>query len=341
VGVAQAQIHHIDYTTMNPQFSTNPMGFKFTDAQSLPGSASTLDSKWMSQIDPSWLGKMNSFGAGQTPGMNEYLGSQRFSTGPDQRPTYSPFNGKTAPNSWQSSFPRGDNLPMKMAPVASTRRPQMSDMFKTDPNFNQFDTNNQWQHAAGPSKYTDAFVFHANDNGQQLASIDQELSMQDVNRYQFHSSNSSEPGLNITHAGGGQVEVTGGSLNNTPGLFDFKSTSLTTPTSEVRSGGPVAPRIITSQGSLPYSPTREGSLPATPLTVQTQAPRASSSPYVAPYSRKSAAAAPVMPGIQIAPAKTPAPSLIPQGTYLPPRDGVNTPVEYGPKQIWVDIDGEN
>jgi hypothetical protein len=242
VGVARAQ-HHNDFTSVNGTFSTSQ--------------ASPV------MISPSQMGISAPAGKnlfiGSLPSLSDSINNTDRSTLSGQ--TFSKFNSpingdkSTAPQ-WKTNFPIGQNLPLKMAPSPQMKKPQMLTNMENKSALNDYtNRGNLESHQSGPPKFTDGFTFHAVDNGTQLEQAGRDLSLQDVNRYQFQGSFSSQPGLPVVHAGGqgNKMSVSGSSLSsiaNSPTLFDSNSM----PTSSVRSGASVAPRVITSEGSMAYMP---------------------------------------------------------------------------------------
>ncbi|HTB63135.1 MAG TPA: hypothetical protein VK737_06065 [Opitutales bacterium] len=242
VGVAHGQIQHNDFTSMNGTFSTNSA----TPVMISPG-----------QMGISAASGKNLF-IGSLPNLNQALNSSKSSLGGQSFSKFnSPMNAQkgTAPQ-WKTNFPIGQNLPLKMAPSAEMKKPQMLSNMENKSALNDYTNRDNYEaHQMGPPKFTDGFTFHAVDNGTQLEQAGRDLSLQDVNRYQFQGSFSNTPGLPVVHAGGqgSQVTLSGSSLSsisNSSTLFDSNSM----PTSQVRSGASVAPRVLTSEGTMAYMP---------------------------------------------------------------------------------------
>jgi hypothetical protein len=249
-GLLRAQIRHNDFTQLNSPFSTS--------------NASTV------MISPGQMGITgNSFFVGTLPNLNSGINQSRSSLANESfQKNLSSLNGQMATSSqWKSNFPLGPNLPLKMAPTSPTRQPQMFASMQRDSSLNDYTGRDRLeQHEVGPSKFTDGYTFHAVDNGTQLQQVGRELSLQDINRYQFQGSFSGEPGLPVTHAGGNadMASISGASLSNiTSGQSLFDANTM--PTSHPRSGGAVAPKFITTHGTMPYEPGRGNSMPYTTL----------------------------------------------------------------------------
>ncbi len=241
-GTARAQIKHNDFTTMNTPFSTS--------------SASPV------LISPEAVGYTSqSFFVGKTPSLNTHVNDSR-ATLPSNGlgVTYSPLDGKVAGSpQWKSNFPLGNLLSQKMAPTPDTRYPQFQASMSKDSPLSRFTSSSQLKpNTSAPSTFTDAFTFHAVDNGTQLEQVGRALSLQDVNRYQFQGSFSGTPGLPVTHAGGtsNQASFSGSNLSNlTSGSKLFDSDTVA---SRIRSGGEVSPRLVTSDGTIAYGSNLSG-----------------------------------------------------------------------------------
>jgi len=289
-GLARAQIKHNDFTAMNTPFSTNQASPVYMDATGQP---------------------TQSFFVGKTPTLNNRVNDSRATLSGNNNlgGTYSPLNGKTADSpQWKSDFPVGNNLPLKMAPSANTRYPQLQGSLQKDSPLDKFTSSrNLKPNTPAPSTFTDAFTFHAVDNGTELAQVGHDLSLQDVNRYQFQGSFSGTPGLPVTHAGGSssQASFSGQGLSNLTSsstLFDPG-----TVTSRVRSGGTVSPRMVTSDGSMPYGANRNGPFGGSSTTPELHLPMQS----IKTSSTNNGRPNPVLPKG----------ALLPAGTYAPTSNG--------------------
>ncbi len=318
-GLARAQIRHNDFTEMSSTFSTNQ-------------ASSVL-------ISPGQMGISGpSMFVGTLPNLDSSVNDKRATlTGNSFQKTFSTLNGQMAGSQWKSNFPLGPNLPLKMAPSSPMHQPQMADSMQKNSPLNDFASRDQLdQHEVGPSKFTDAYTFHAVDNGTQLAEVGHELSLQDINRYQFQGSFSSAPGLPVTHAGGATdlPSVSGGSLSNiTSGDSLFDSGSM--PTSHPRSGAAVAPNFITTGGTIPYNPTR-GTSPSSsvPLGASSNggpAPNDSTDGFSVPLQHSASAQSSNKPQNIM-----PTGGLIPSGTYEPTSpSGKELPIQVDQGEVIV------
>jgi hypothetical protein len=293
VGQARAQIHNQNYQKLNSQFSPGSAMGTFLEPDQLLGSgmsdADGSSSHFVGRLPTSLTSQLNTGFSEKLPSVNQGVNSSRSSLSSHSFGTqYSPLNGDMSDSPmWRSNFPLGRNFPINMAPTSGTRQPLMSSNMQRISKLNDATAyNHQKTQQTAPDKFTDAFVFHTTDNSKQLAEVGKQLSLQDINRYQFQGSFSGEPGLPITRAAGdaSQVSATGGSLSKGPKLFEFAPSQG----NSVPSGGSVAPRIITSEGSRPYLPTKQNSLGAsTSLTKSTLSSSNSSTPSSAPSSSSS------------------------------------------------------
>jgi len=316
--VARAQIKHNDFTGLNDPFSTS-------NAQPVV-------------INPDQMGITgNSLFVGKMPSLNSHLNDSRATlTGNSFNKTTSPLSGDMANTSqWKSNFPLGPNLPLKMAPNSPTRQPQLLANMQKNSALNDFTNRSRLdQHEVGPSKFTDGYTFHAVDNGTQLAEVGHELSLQDVNRYQFQGSFSGQPGLPVTHAGGtvDQASISGGSLGKiTSGDSLFDTNSM--PVSHPRSGSAIAPNFITTGGTIPYNTRRGISTTGGPL---------GSGGGPTQYDE-------VLPDFKTlgpsgkSPAEMPSgTSLLPSGTYTSPsdKDGNRMPIQVDAPEVVIKGDVE-
>ncbi len=241
VGRVQAQIKHIDYTTMNQRIS--PQGaanyYMAPDPQSQPG--------------------MERF-VGKAPNTDKFISLNHANlTKGNLTMGNSPLNGKmdNVPL-WQKMYSSPGNLTEKSYPQTSTKDPQMDSALQQK--FSGFNSAGQYDqlkpHQSGPSKYTDSFTFHTEDNNKPLEDVGHELSLQDINRYQFQGSHSGAPGLPSTHAGSNSdPSITGSALANGPATFDGDALQ----SGRVLSGTSNQMRLITPNGSRPYQPMQLGS----------------------------------------------------------------------------------
>jgi len=263
-GQAHAQIRNNNYKQLNSQFSTGAATGVFLEPDQVMGTAmSSPDgggSSFVNRLSSSFSSQINTGFSETLPGLNQHLNNSR-ATLPSNTfdTTYSSLNGQMSGSPlWKSNFPMGRNFTIKMAPTKDSRQPLMSENMQRNSSLNDYSAYDHWKSPkTAPDKFTDSFVFHTTDNSKQLQQVGQELSMQDINRFQFQGSFSGEPGLPITHAAGesDQVVATNGQLLHSPKLFDFSPNASNT----VPSGGAVAPRVITSEGSRPYVPTKKSS----------------------------------------------------------------------------------
>jgi hypothetical protein len=299
-GLAHGQRHN-DFTQMSNYFSPDQSSARFGQP---------------------WNAKM--------PEVNESVGGRRVTMG-QYNVTYSSLNGKTGPVDPRLSAPQSNqNYALKMTNLGDTRQPDMSRLNGLQSSVSDSTNYNNWQRpATGPSKFTDALTVHTGQNNAPPQDFGQPLSMQDINRFEFRSSRSSEGGLTVTHAASGASSSSGG-LSDSPALFDFGSNNRTLQpaTSTVRSGSTVAPTVRTSDGSTQQmAPTRRNTLPtsgvvvASPETATTALP---SGTVVIPAGQ---AAAPTAEALQ--------PRRADQ--YARPKNGVNTEVQYGETTVSVRI----
>jgi hypothetical protein len=337
VGQARAQIRNNNFKQLNSQFSTGAASGVFLEPDQVMGTAMTgtdgTATSFVSRL-PSSLGSQINSGFSETlPGINQRLNDSR-ATLPDNTfdTKFSSLNGQMSGSPlWKSNFPMGRNFGIKMAPSSDLRRPQMSSNMQRISSLNK-DTSykNLKTRTNAPEKFTDAFVFHTNDNSKQLQQVGQELSLQDINRYQFQGSFSGDPGLPITHAAGDsdQVTTTGGALMHTPKLFDFNPT--------VPSGGAVAPRIITSDGSRPYVPTKKSSFASGSTITKSALPSSSSNPASNSPRQSASPSAPT----NSPPNRGEIPkneAVLPQGKYeYTTPDGSKLPVELDAPEVIIE-----
>jgi len=337
-GRASAQRYN-NFQQLNSQFSTGSATGVFLEPDQVMGSGLTSpsggSSSFVGRLPGSLTSQLNTGFSETLPSVNQgltrshsNLSSKSFSG------STSSLNGDMDSSPmWRSNFPMGPNFPTKMAPTSSMREPQMSTTMQRNSSLNDYTAYGRWKKPApGPDKFTDAFVFHTVDNSQQLQQVGRELSLQDINRYQFQGEFSSEPGLPITHAGGAtdQVTTNDGQLLHSPKLFDSSSANF------APSGGAVSPRMITSEGSQPYSP---GS------------PSGSGSNFMKPAQQSSSA--PVRETSSVPKQNQPAPAnnsnspseipkheaVLPQGKYqFTTPDGNKVPVEVEPPEITIEND---
>jgi hypothetical protein len=288
---AHAQVHHMDYTLQNGQFSTGT-------------TSSTFGQSWNAK----------------TPNIDQSVNGQRIVMG-SYETKMSSLNGMQGPYDWRTAFPESKNLELKMMDQPEMREPQMGDMNGQQSSLSHYTNYSEWQHPSGSPKFSDSWVLHTGQSSAQSGQSGPEMSLQDINRYDFRASRSSEPGLPVTHAGTGAGEdgsASAGNLINTPALFDFgggKELAVAPTTSAVHSGGMVAPQMISPSGEV-------NTLDASHHDISS-----SSEPSSLPDSTAPVAGS----------APGPMPSLAPKNQYGAPRDGVNTPVEEGPVQVWARV----
>jgi hypothetical protein len=319
-GLACAQIKHNDFTGLNSPFST-------TQASPVV-------------INPDQMGITgNSLFVGKLPSLNGHMNDSRATlTGNSFNKTTSPLSGEMASTSqWKSNFPLGPNLPLKMAPSSPTRQPQLLASMQKNSVLDDFTNRDRLdQHQVGPSKFTDGYTFHAVDNGTQLAEVGHELSLQDVNRYQFQGSFSGTPGLPVTHAGGtvDQANVSGGSLGKiTSGDSLFDTNSM--PVSHPRSGSAIAPNFITTGGTIPYDTRRGISTNGGPLGGSSGSGSTKFDEVLSDYKSVGVAGntAPEIPSGR---------SLLPSGNYTTPKadDGTSAPLQVTAPEVIIkgDVD---
>lgn len=192
--------------------------------------------------------------------INENLNGSRVIMGKYDA-NYSSFNGKEVTGAFRTAFPQGPNLQLKMMPDANTSRPQFAAQDQKFASWNDSTAPNQlWEKNTGPSKFSDAVVIqsHLGDQAAQMQALGHELSMQDINRYEFSGSNSSEPGLPVIKAGGSINASSAGTLSTGPALFDpWESSSA--PTSQVHSGAAVAPHMLAPSNGNSLMPSSQNS----------------------------------------------------------------------------------
>ena len=229
----------------------------------------------------------------------------------------------------------GRNFPTKMAPTPGLRQPQMSSDLQRNSSLNDYTAYERWKKPTQtPDKFTDAFVFHTTDNSKQLQQVGRELSLQDINRYQFQGEFSSQSGLPITHAGGDadQLSTSNGQIMHTPKLFDFNPGMANT----VPSGGAVSPRIITSDGSRPYLPGTPGSSGTTTTTKSLLQNNVASAPQTSAGLKPNQAAAASTTTSRGEIPKNEA--VLPQGKYqFTTPAGNKVPVEVDAPEITTEI----
>ena len=262
-----AQIRNNNLKQLNSQFSTGAASGVFLEPDQVLGTGLTgpngESSKFIGRLPSSLTAQLNTGFSETLPSINQGLnGSHSTLSSKNFDTSFSSLNGDMNNSPiWRSNFPLGGNFPTKMAPSSNVRQPQMSSTLQHNSSLNDYTAYDRWKSPKpAPDKFTDAFVLHTTDNSQQLQQVGRELSLQDINRYQFQGEFSSGNGLPITHAGGDTDQVTGsnGKILHTPKLFDFNPGLGNT----VPSGSSVSPRIITSEGSQPY-------LPGTPVSSGT------------------------------------------------------------------------
>jgi hypothetical protein len=253
-----------NFQQLNSQFSTGSATGVFLEPDQVMGTAMTSgdgsSANFVSRLPGSLTSQMNTGFAEELPGVNQRLSGSRATLPANTFDSkLSPYNGQMSNSpQWHNSFPMGHNFPVKMAPTPNTREPQMSSNMQRNSSLNDYTAYDRWkEHTPAPDKFTDAFTLHTSDNSKQLQQVGKELSLQDINRYQFQGSFSGEPGLPVTHAAGNsdQITTTGGGIRNNPKLFDYNASAIST----VPSGGAVTPKVITSEGPRPYLPTGDGS----------------------------------------------------------------------------------
>ena len=187
------------------------------------------------------------------PNLDQSVNGQRITMG-----TYdtkmSSFNGMQGPYDWRTAFPQSRTLDLKMMDQPEMREPDMGALNGQQSSLSHYTNYSEWQHPSGSPKFSDTWVLHTGTASSANSSpTSQELSLQDINRYEFRSSRSNEPGLPVTHAGSGaDGSGSGGALVNTPALFDFGDGNGLRPasTSQVHSGGMVAPQMISPNGEI-------------------------------------------------------------------------------------------
>jgi hypothetical protein len=295
--VARGQIHQIDVTQMNSQFATGT-------------SSATFGQPWNAKM----------------PTLDQSVNGQRITMGMFDT-KMSALNGMQAPTNLHDTFSNNHMLETKMMDQPQMEETKMDSVNGEQSTLSHYTDYDEWQHPVGPSKYTDAYVLHSGEYNPSGPGSSQELSLQDINRYAFRSSNSSEPGLPVTHAGSGDDASAGGSLVNTPALFNFGDGSglnTSTPTSQVHSGGMVAPQMVTPGGDVqPMEPTRDES-------------SSSSAPMPSPAPVPQSSSQSVVPGS----ASGPVPNMDVNHNYAPLDASRINEVQLGQPQIWVRVEGD-
>jgi hypothetical protein len=221
-GVARAQMGTLDATQVNSEFSPTTTSARFGEP---------------------WNAKM--------PSMNQNFSGKEVTLG-KYNWDYSSLNGKKGPYDWRTMFSgNGKMMPLRMMTQPSQREPTMMDRYNgLDSPLNQSASYDQWRQPHLDQQYQDMWVLHTGEHLPSAHQTGQELSLQDLNRYDFRGTRSSEAGLPVTHAGT-ETSPSAGPLVNTPALFDFggsKGLSAAAP-SQVRSGEMVAPQMMRPDGS--------------------------------------------------------------------------------------------
>jgi hypothetical protein len=179
---------------------------------------------------------------------------------------------------WKNSYnTQPGNLPQKMSSQFNSGNTSANSLWQKNSPYSSQPYDGQLDsHISGPSKFTDAFVFHTADsypNSSGLSQVGRELSLQDINRYMFQGSQSSEPGLPVTEAGGtaGQPNFSNStSLTSLPATFD----GMALRGGVVHSGTSDEMQVMNQDGTKPYQPPQGGlsaNLPApTNYTTSTE-----------------------------------------------------------------------
>jgi len=225
---ARAQVRPINVAQQNTEFS--------------PGAtAGTFGQPWNSAL----------------PNIDQSVNGQRIIMGMYDT-KMSPFNGAQGPYDWRTAFPQFRTLDLKMMDQPETNEPGMAPSNGQQSSLSHYTNYGEWQHPVGVAKFSDSWTLHTGIPDSNTAPSGKELSLQDINRYEFRASRSSEPGLPVTHAGSGGDASSAGTLVNTPALFDFGDGAMqSVPTSQVHSGGMVAPTMISPSGEIKsFEPSR-------------------------------------------------------------------------------------
>jgi hypothetical protein len=218
---ARAQVRPINVTQQNTEFSPT-------------STSGTFGESWNSSL----------------PNIDQSVNGQRIIMGMYDT-KMSPFNGQQGPYDWRTAFPQSRTLDLKMMDQPETNEPDMAPINGQQASLSHYTNYSEWQHPSASPKFSDTWVLHTGIADSSSQPSGKELSLQDINRYEFRASRSSEPGLPVTHAGTGGDATTAGTLVNTPALFDFGDGSLqSAPTSQVHSGGMVAPQMISPSGEI-------------------------------------------------------------------------------------------
>jgi len=223
---ARAQVRPINVTQQNTEFSPT-------------SSSGTFGQSWNASM----------------PNIDQSVNGQRITMG-SYDTKMSPFNGQQGPYDWRTAFPQFRTLDLKMMDQPETNEPDMAPINGQQASLSHYTNYGEWQHPVGVAKFSDSWVLHTAVPDSSASPSGKELSLQDINRYEFRASRSSEPGLPVTHAGTGGDVTSTGTLVNTPALFDYGDGSLqSAPTSQVHSGGMVAPALISPSGEIKsYTP---------------------------------------------------------------------------------------
>ncbi|HVU37254.1 MAG TPA: hypothetical protein VHC95_02885 [Opitutales bacterium] len=333
-GVAQAQVRHNDYTLMNSQFTPQQPASFYMDPSSIA-----------SQLNPG----MQRF-IGRAPNLDKFL-SINQATLPKGNLTFgnSSLNGRMDPNlSLKDRYPLPPSLANKMYPGSTdTRQPMMDSTLQGK--YSIYNDSGQpgglMTHTAGPSKFTDAFVFHTADKDTpQLEQVGRELSLQDINRYQFQGSFSSQPGLPSTHAGdpnASQPTFSGSALTSGPATFDGGALQ----SGRVLSGTSNQLRVITPNGSQPYQPMLLGASGnnlasgSSPAPANRDAPTQSApknNDFETVYSQThDVATSAANPGSQKVLPQT---AFMPSGTYTPKTaGGTSIPMTFDEPRVIIQV----
>lgn len=332
-GVARAQILHNDYTKMNSQFAPQQPASFYMDPSSIA-----------SQLNPG----MQRF-IGRAPNLDKFLSINK-ATLPKGNLTFgnSSLNGQMDPNlSLQDRYPLPPDLANKMYPGSTdTRQPMMDSTLQGK--YSIYNDSGQpgglMTHTTGPSKFTDAFVFHTADKDTpQLEQLGRELSLQDINRYQFQGSFSGQPGLPSTHAGdpnSTQPVFSNSALTSGPATFDGGALQ----SGRVLSGTSNQLRVITPNGSHPYEPMLLGSsgnslAPGSSNPANRNAPTQSTSKnndFETVYSQAhDVASSAANPGSQKVLPQT---AFMPSGTYTPKTaDGTSIPMTFDEPRVIIQV----
>jgi hypothetical protein len=292
-GAAHAQVRNLNMTEMNSQFATGT-------------SSSTFGQSWNAKM----------------PTMDESVNGQRIMMGMFDT-KMSALNGMQSSPQWSTPFSNNHMMETKMMDQPQMQEPTMDRYNGQLSSLSHYSDYGEWQRPGGVPRISDAYVLHSGEYTPSDQNTSQELSLQDINRYDFRASRSSEPGLPVTHAGGGGEDSSGGSLVNTPALFDFgNGKGLSAPTSQVHSGGAVAPSMITPSGEV--------------KSVESTHQDVSSMPAPAPEP----APAPAPGGSEVVPGSAPGPipNMDVNHNYAPMDPSRANEVQLGQPQVWVRVE---